>query len=289
MLGMLPIALQQAASVSYDAVVNGIVFLFIADCLSLAEAASWKKSKIVLLVITGVLIALVKGGVYLPVLLLAVLIFRKKEKPDIKKKLGKKKMVVAAGVVIAALAVICVKLVSVVWQIIRADGSVERDGDALYTFRTAIQNPWKTVCLYWNTLMNASDNHVRGLLGGSLSWLDIKINWNWLIILLVGLLLMSNVEGDRFSGGKKRRLFMVGIAILSVLLIMTSMLVGYTTISASNIQGLQGRYYLVLAPLVLLPAGNSMVCVNQRQCKKIWMTVLLTEALVLLQVVAAVM
>ena len=75
MTALLPIALQQGASASYDAVVNGGFFVFIALCLRMGKEERTKKWEFVLLGIFALFTATTKGGVYLPLLLLTVFVF----------------------------------------------------------------------------------------------------------------------------------------------------------------------------------------------------------------------
>ena len=236
LLGLLPIAMQQGASASYDAVINGIIFLFIAECFRLAEMEHRTGTDWILLIISGILAVLLKGGVYAPVLLTLALLRNGKGK--------------AAWIV---------------------------------------RHPVKLVYLYWNTFMKRGDNYLRGLLGGKLSWLDIEIKWIFLVVLLVGLLLMVNVKGDKFPKTKKRCGLIVAAGGIPVLLIILSMVFAYTKAGAAAVGGVQGRYFLAVAPLLFLPFTTDMVEVSDQQCRRIWMTMLVTEIIIVLQVVVLVM
>ena len=88
-------------------------------------------------------------------------------------------------------------------------------------------------------------------------------------------------------GNRKQKLYMTATACaLSAGLIFLSMLVGYTKNNLNYIQGIQGRYFLPLAPAFLLLAGNKMIHVQREQRAAIWMTVLVTEILLVLQAAA---
>lgn len=58
--------------------INGIIYVFIALCMSLSLEKTYKKWQVVLLVLCGILTAVVKGGVYLPLLLLVFLLIHAK-------------------------------------------------------------------------------------------------------------------------------------------------------------------------------------------------------------------
>jgi uncharacterized membrane protein len=134
-----------------------------------------------------------------------------------------------------------------------------------------------------------SQIHVAGLLGGKLSWLDVSIKWPFLLAFFVILLMLANTENDKFSGNRKLSVFLIVTMVLSVGLIMSSMLVGFTTLSATSIQGLQGRYYLPLFPAMLFFAKTDMVDVKKYQAGKIEFTFLILEIAAILQVVPQVM
>ena len=79
---LLPITMQQAASVSYDAVLNSVLFLFIALCLRAAQKERISLFYAILLGCFSVFIVLSKGAVYSPLLLLLLpVIFRKNDAP----------------------------------------------------------------------------------------------------------------------------------------------------------------------------------------------------------------
>lgn len=320
MVGMLPIALQQGASASYDAMVNGMIFLFLAVCLNLSESygksrknVSGKKvsgkngesakylsgagrkfagifsktnGKRLLAIVLAVMIVCVKGGVYVPLLGIGIWAF-----PWRREKAGNRKKKVLWLCLILAVCVVFV--LAVIWKFrpflegYMTDSGQEGE-DALYTIPYLLGRPLKVLYLYWNTLMESGGQLIQGLLGGRLSWLDFEIDWILLLPFLLGLLLLANVEGDCYHGSRKKTRAILVLCGISVLLIMASMLVGYTTQKWDSIQGIQGRYFLPLAPLVFTVSANSMVKVRAWQCARIWMTMMAVEAVVLLQAAAMV-
>lgn len=287
MTAMLPIALQQGASFSYDAIVNGAMLVFVALCFRMGSKKQKEKREILLVVFLAAFTAVAKGGVYLPLLLLVIPAFLKS--CDIRKA-EKKKVILwfgfglAAAILLAAVA--AVKFMPVFQTFM---GGAGQSGDtAAYTIPYLARHPLKIVYLYWNTIMEEGDVLLQGLLGGVLSWLDIRTNWIFQLIFLVCLLLAANREKDRYQGGRRGKLLIVVSCGISVVLIMMSMLVGYTKMGADYIQGLQGRYFLPLAfPLFCLTA-NRMVLVRKNQGACIWMTMMATEVLLVLQVAAMV-
>lgn len=287
-LGMLPIAMQQGASVSYDPVINGLIILFIALCFSLSKKAHIRKLEWCLLAVLVVLVAMSKSGAYLPVLLLVLLLLGRQGEKRIQLDFKKVLLLIAGCILIAA--VLAFKFMPTIQSLFFEDVRLGSNGEeSLYTLSYILKHPLSTLYMYWNTFMHSSATHLRGLLGGMLGWLDIKVNWVLLIIILIGGLLLVNVEGERYEGTKRQRILMVVAIVGSVVIIMLSMLLAWTPIESTRITGLQGRYYYALAPMMLLLTSNHMISVNKEQCSKIWMTMLVTEVLIVLQVVATVL
>ena len=101
--------------------------------------------------------------------------------------------------------------------------------------------------------------------------------------------MFANVEGDKYCGNKKERIYMFAVFLISLVLILLSMLVAFTSISSSKISGVQGRYFLCIALLLYLATTTSLVNVSEEKCRKVWMTVIATEILIVLQIVVGAM
>lgn len=286
MIAFLPITLQQGASASYDAVVNGLLFLFLGVCFCMWKKEQKERWELLLIILLAAFTAVIKGGVYLPILLLLVPVFFKKgmlESFD-----QRKKVLWMSAFLVTALLLISVSVIKFmpVLETFMQEGDTKTGSEAMYTIPYLICRPLKVIYIYWVTIVEKGDILLQGLLGGRLSWLDIRINWIFELPFLIGLLLMTNVEGDRYNENKKRKFLIAVVCGLSMVLIMMSMLVGYTKRSFDYIQGLQGRYFLPLFPIFLFLMTNQMVNVQKKQCSNIWMVMMGTEFMFVLQVAA---
>ena len=287
-LGLLPITLQQAASASYDAIINGLIFLFIALCFLCQNAQVLHKKLLIPTGILAVFVAVTKGGVYLPLLFLLILCFHHRSAKMHHKK--KKKLLLGSAIIFFLLAALTlVKFMPVFHDFLSSATTAVDPENSLYTIPYVIQHPLHTVYLLWNTLMKCGDDLVRGLMGGMLSWLDFQMNWIFIIILLICLLLLVNVKNDSQRLSRKTHLVISGSCLLSSLLIMLSMLVGYTKMKYNYIQGLQGRYFLPLAPTLFPLLTTDMVSVNVKQAARTWMVFLVTEVFLILQMAAMIL
>ena len=291
MVGMLPITLQQGASASYDAMLNGILFLFLALCFRMSVPGKYKKWEIGLTALLAVFILISKGGVYIPVLAMLLLIFHqkrsKKETKETNEETKKRRryLLILCGVMAVLICVAAVKTFPAI-KAIFTSFMQESEANTQYTIPYLIRSPLKIIYLYWNTFMEKADDLLRGLLGGMLAWHDVKINWSIILIFLIGLLLLTNVKGDKYEGGARPRLIITIAAGVSIALIMMSMLLGVTPIGSDYIQGIQGRYFLPLAPMMFMITSNNMIVVQKKQCGYVWLTMMAAEVMVVLQCVA---
>ncbi len=321
---LLPISMQQAASTSYDAILNSMIFLFIALCLRAAGKAGISRAYGLVLGLFCVFITLSKGAVYTPLLLLLLPVIlgrnkglvsgnvpggpdpdsqgaashrRKSRRQAREGKAGKTDRLqtdAAGGRTISPLVFVLIGLaVLLVLALLFAvkfypvfkpvlEGNLSAEKGLTYTVASLLIKPQKIIYLLWNTFQTQADYQLMGLLGGNLAWREIQVNRVYPILLLICLLLLVHVDGDRFEGNKKLRLLYIAIAFMCITLVMLSMLIMFTARTETRIVGPQGRYYLVVFPLMLLAATNSMVRVNGRQLIPVAMTAMVTEILMVM-------
>ena len=284
---LLPIALQEAASISYDAVINGILFLFLALLINLSYSKGVSAKQWMLLAVLSVMVALVKGGVYLPLLLFGILIYKQQKTKSFKRwQLG-----VAVGGFVVVIATFFIKYLPTVLRMLSpADGElVSVEEGTCYTMGYVLTHPHRFVYAVWNTIVQVGDNNLAGLLGGRLAWLGIQPNWFLLIILLIAILLLTHVEEDTILLKTRDRIVYSLSIVATVGLIMLSMYVSFTVSGAAYVQGLQGRYFLCLFPLACFLLRSPMVHVERKKTAKISMVLLMTMAFILLRVYALVL
>lgn len=160
------------------------------------------------------------------------------------------------------------------------------DGEALhYSVGYLLSHPLETIDIYWNTLLTRGGTHLTEMLGDNLGWRTISVSNLLTSILLVLLLLSPNAVGDRpdWSAGKGRGLIVLGV-LLSVFLVATGILVGYTSAGQKSIIGIQGRYFVPLLPAMLLATANDMVRLNPRHVRRLWMAAIITLCTIAVQI-----
>ena len=327
MLMLLPIAIQQGNSASYDAVTNGMILLFIACCLRLCRYYSgepgeagrgnrrerraarfgWGFKEAAAVVLSAFLVlylARTKGGAYLPLCLLlicvVVLALRMgKKQTSSRYDRAEKAQERSAGGGVKALWILGVILVlgagvyifaAVFWKFISPmlTGNFQVQDGQGYSVIWLITHPMELICKYWYTFQHSGANYLRGLMGGTLSWLDINVNRLYPIMFLGGTILLSHTEGDRFNGGKLVRAGLLVSGILSILLVMFSMLVAYTSKGSAYISGVQGRYFLCFAIVLFLGCSTDMISVSKENASKTAMVMMVVEVLTVLSLMGKV-
>ena len=289
MVGLSLIALQQGASASYDSVINAFMLLFISLCFNLAYGKQEKNNKntkiyIVLLVVTALFIATVKGGVYTPLFLLMLLIYNKKH---IKKTNNKKvlnRTLIFAGVIVVVVGVVLWRFYPTLTAIFAGETLSEGTN---YSLSYVLKHPVTVIYTFWRTIMKHGQTYMLGLFGGVLGWHNVKISWIFILPIVIGMLLLANVENERPPKDKMYKVISLGISAVTTVLVMFAMLLAFTSTKDSTIWGIQGRYFITFLPLVLSALSTKMINVSKERANGIVYIMLSSQMIALLQVVVA--
>lgn len=247
---LLPISLQQATSFSYDTTVNALAFLLTAYCLHLAFAVKkLKPGHWIVLVILAAVLAPCKV-VYVLISLCCLLIPRKKASQNRQYYLG------IAGTFAASLISLVLFQAGKIHSVV-SDSHEVALGGTNYTLDYFLHAPAKLIGMYVRTFQEYGDFYFTSMLGGRLGRLDIDIPW-MLILLFAVLLLLSVVPHTReylfLSAWGKLWLVLICAGVISAS--MLGIMFDWTPESSMVIEGVQGRYFLPVLPLLLLLTRN---------------------------------
>lgn len=254
---LLPMTLQQAASYSYDAFINGMAFLFVASLIReyTAEGKMTRKDFLWLL-IPGVLLVPAKA-VYSAILLPALLI------PTHRFGGTKQKWGTIAGVfLICAGILVAVYFPNIRFRIQTAasevGGAHEATGEPLYSIGFILNHPGQTFQIFLNTLKQDGLMWVHGCIGWALSGLSLIIPLSYVhgFALLLILAAVYRGRGEvKISPGQ--RAAFLGCSAIVILLTLFIFFTGWTAMGDSVVQGIQGRYFLPVLPLLCMAfSGN---------------------------------
>ena len=283
LIGILPISLQQAASMSYDGMINATAVLYLAYNVYLFYSENQIKiTDIAVIAITGCMLASVKGGTYIPLCFLPILILWRR------KDLQKKERYCAISLVgIFLFAFVKERLVSIISTLSAKQGAIIGGGSSqeIYTFGYLIQHPTRLFGLFMNTFHKQGSAQLRNLLGGNLAWRDVNIDWYIIIFILILLLLSCIRQKKEIYIPRVDKVYMGLLAFGSFCLVELSMLLVWTPVTFNYITGAQGRYFIPFFLLVLLCMRNSFFTLKKDIEREIVLLFGITDVIVILQVI----
>ena len=240
---LLPITMQEAISLSPDALTIAISISLISFVLYMVKTKKGKmtKKEFAIMSILAIIMSLCKI-VYLPLCLLLYLIpaERFKSKKDKYIKIG-----ILAFIVI---------ITNIVWLKIASQYLVEfQPGvDSFQQVKNILAHPFNYIQILANTILTKSDFYLFGMLGKSLEWFNINLPYLYSLVtfILLVITIQKDTQNEQFNNnGIKINVLL--ILVCTVLLIFTSLYIQWTKVGNLVIEGVQGRYFIPL--LLLLP------------------------------------
>ncbi len=290
-IALFPMTIQQCNSLSYDAVITSVLFLFSTYIICMAyeekPISGWDA---VIVAVLAALLVYGKSGVYIPLCLMACLI------PAVKFGGTKKKAIgVGALIGIAFLSYINRNSGTVSMVVnMTADTSVvgHTAGNAAaqgYTLGYFLSDPWKLVIMLANTVTDKIQFYVESIVGQKLGWVDIEISG--ILVLAFTMLFfasMLKVRGEKqyVTAGQK---WWIGlVCLMSVGMILMGMLLTWTPFGNVSIEGVQGRYFIPLLIFGSLLGRNGTILLNQNKDREIFCCGMLLQLLTVMYLIKAV-
>ncbi len=249
----LPIVLQEAASFSYDSIVNAVAIVFVAYCLYFAFDQKEKRLyDIIILLYSLIFMASVKGGVYIPLCFLIFLVPMQQKWTS--KKNRRYLFLVTVCIIVSFLQNNIVGLLQRILN--KGNSSINPfSGMQMYTFGYLASHPKELVSLFVNTFFTETSRYIYEFFGGKMgSIYNLQMPWMYVIVFLV--ILLVAVTSDHVSKEITSRFAVVfcGVIVVgSILLVNLSMLIADTSMDYKSIQGVQGRYFIpCILPFILM-------------------------------------
>ena len=278
-VGLLPMTVHLASSMSYDAYVIGMSFLFIALVLHIRESSGAKTAFFALPVVLALL-----GPckiVYSLLIFLLLLVPAKNRRSFF-----------WAAVMCILLLGISMYLVNSVTLSDYAEAeeriitwAEEPEG---YTLSYLIHRPAETVRIFYDTFMTRTGNWFSTMFGLYLGNQDPVLNVPYPVIgiMAAGLAVIAAGCDIRLNGREKLVCCTVFLMVLGAL--MGSMLLAYTPRSSHYIEGVQGRYLLPVLPLPLAAVSGDWLVPVRKYHREVLASFILLDAFVLLRVYSTV-
>lgn len=258
MLG--PTAIQEAASFSYDSVLNTCALFFVAYVLYLAYEKKKVSGKDWILLFVSVIIFAPIKIVYLLLSFLVLLI------PN--RNISRKRGFVYAGKGGLILSSVIVSLFSRINTTSAMTGNtLTVNGQVVegYSLKMLIMDPLHTAALWMNTLKERSIYYLKQIFGGYESYSKVEISWLIITAFFVLLVLALFVrEQEKLIDFKGRLLgIVISTGIFAATILAFNLAKDCTNLTSDCVYGVQGRYFLPFLPLIFISIQNKAIVLKK--------------------------
>lgn len=262
MLALIPMTLFEAASLSADSLLFGLSFLIIAIFFKFAFDDNKKKigiKDIYILFILLLLLALSKSNYFLLVSLIFLIPAEKFGNPQTQSVWGtknflyskifgnRKKMILVAGFLFLSIAVI-----TGVWSLLVKDlympivPQVSVSGQIAYILGDPFRFPYVLI----NTLIHQGLSYQLLFVGNF--WLDIPLPMWWLGVYVATIIPIALLEKNSIIITRNQKLISTVVFILAFIAVCALVYIPWTPVGQNIIDGIQGRYFIPILPLIFL-------------------------------------
>ena len=240
LVSLLPVSLMLSSGLTYDVMVIIATLSLISSILVLYKGESTKKD-LIEASFWAFMVGAVKGGGFLLLLPLVFILF-----DSIKNKKSMKKILCVLGSGIFSVLLFDVILQ---WNNHLYQFGIEGNGKMSTSF--AFRHPIEYFKLCINTYFLYADGFSFALIGSKLGLVEEVIPHIIVVILVSPMLLLASLEKDSIEL-KKKDIWIMAFIILLAVIFTPMMLLSWTNEGADVIDGIQGRYYLPILPLLLI-------------------------------------
>lgn len=245
-ISVIPIVIEGFSTFSADGITIAMACFFIAYTIKIAfgDVTKCGTKQIVTLTLSGAVLALCKF-VYLPIVFLVLLIPKEKFKDRQEK------------VIAITLIILVATILNLGWLYVGSQALFATDitGTDLKVTQI-INNPIKYIQKVIYTFTQNANKYFLSCFGGQLEWDEnVKMDFVPYIMSLLMLLATFCEEKNKKLFSKKQIILILLIILVIIGLIFTSIFLQWTT-DDSQIDGVQGRYFIPILPLIMLLLGN---------------------------------
>ena len=240
-----PMLIHQIISISADSLIISFCLLFVCYILNLLyNKEKLTNKKFLLLSFLTICVAMGKY-VYIPLVLLLMLL-TKDETSKNKRRL--------LTLFISSI-VLCIGLYFYVNILNPAPASlyiIENNVDSLKQLKNVIMHPTIFFEMFYRTILQLGPYYLETFLGSSLGWLNIYVNKLIIYSYLILLCLSPFLVKEKKYPDIKLKLSFLFITIITSMLVIFGLYLGWTPVGALVALGIQGRYFIPIAFMILL-------------------------------------
>lgn len=249
-LGLLPMAIFQAGSLSSDIMATGLVAVFFAFTVKLYfQQEKIRHTDLLLLFTIALSMTLSKQIMFMALPLILLLPRRKFERP---------KMLLLAKLATIVIPLLLLMLWLWIVRDIDIAATAANKQDSVQQLKFILQNPHSFINTLWNThFFSWGDSITRSFIG-VFGWADAPLSELITTVGYTGLaiLAISTTQRTRLTFNKRQRIYLLLILIGFWLAINAALYLYYSPVGFKIIVGLQGRYFLPLA-IIGIPLWQS--------------------------------
>lgn len=250
LLSVIPITIEGFTTISPDGLTIAVSALFISYTFYVA----FDKNKVcgtketIILTIIGTIVSLCKI-VYMPLIFL-VLIIPKEKFNSKKNKIVSMTIILSVGIILNFLWLVygCIALLNT-----NTNTYVGTDQNGtLIKLTTLLSNPMLYIQKMFYTFGLNFNKYFLSLFGGQLEWNEtIKIDIIPYMIFIIAMIATFSDEKLKIKFNKFQKIVMMLVIIIITILIFTSLYIQWSDNELTYIDGVQGRYFIPLLPLML--------------------------------------
>ena len=254
-IGLLPITLNEFASMASDALAISFCFFYISYILYLTyrEKNIVKKEKILILCFS-LIIALLKI-VYLPLVFLILLI------PKEKFNTRKEKTIFLIVVITLAIILNLIWLVYCSRFLIEFNGGVDSGAQTI----NILTHPISYIMIMFRTLNAFAQTFIVSLCGEGLGHYNVQASALYVFssLMFLTVLFFSREKDEKIEFNVYSKVVCGLVFVMTVALIYTSVYVQWTPYTKPIINGIQARYFIPLLPIVAIILDNKNIIINK--------------------------
>lgn len=251
---LMPMALQQAASLSYDNFINALSFVLLSALLRGIFSEEKLHGKDLLFIFLPAAALAPAKGIYCLIIVL-FLFFPKDRFSELK--IGKKGIfALLFGVCVLMFALVSVPSLIRIMNSVRP--GLERTGESQYTVSYLFTHPADSFRIFLDTFNVYILQWLGGAVGYTLSTYSLDLP-SWIVPVYFALLILSaqNVRGEEITLPRGLRLSLLAYSALVIFAFMMTMFLTWIRNTDRIIAGVQGRYFIPIIPAL-------MICLNSR-------------------------
>lgn len=249
LIAMIPITIEGFCTLSADGITMAASMLWIASIFKFTYGEDKKIGikQLLLLLLLAIVVAVSKT-IYITLLLLLFMIPKEKFK-NIKYKIG--------GICTIG---ILATLINAFWFFIGTSNNAGMVATSNTPIQFILENPIAYLGKVIYSIVVRFPNLMLEMFGGYLEWNEnVKIEIVGYLLFAALAILFTRKTNKEFKLKKSSKIIMIIVILVTIILVYTSMFMGWSRMDSPYIMGVQGRYLLPILPIILFLVSRKFI------------------------------